>query len=312
LEIQGNLLVVSAERCVRCALCAGVCPVGAIQVPEMSEDAYRELIRAIQGSTKRTLVITCDEDVPNNSEIHVQRVPAIGVMGVRQLAAAAGSSIGATIVYCPDGLCVGKEHVRQLVDLISSIMKASPPQVYYLEGREAAAEIERIHNSAKRCDSTFELAADPWQNYIKALEKISPEGGEASGLGITELEIAESCTLCNACVDRCPHKALAIEAGELLFNSRNCTGCGYCGQICPEHSVTLLAKQGPIEFLERTVYKDEMVKCSRCNTPYASAKMLRKVSAALETDGMTPICPACREKGIYEKLLGKISAKVMN
>jgi ferredoxin len=278
----------------------------------MSEDAYRELLGADQDSIRKTLVITCDEAVPNNSEIHVQYVPAIGVMGVRQLAMAASTSIGATIVYCPDGLCVGKEHVRQSVDLIYSIMKASPPQVYYLEGREAAAEIERIHNSAARRDSTFELTTNPWQNYVNALEKISTEGAQATGLGITDLQIAESCTLCNACVDRCPHKALAIEAGELIFNSRNCTGCGYCEQICPEHSVTLLPRGGPIEFLERTVYKDEMVKCSKCNTPYASAKMLRKVSAALEADKMTPICPACREKGMYEKLLSKMSARAMN
>jgi ferredoxin len=105
---------------------------------------------------------------------------------------------------------------------------------------------------------------------------------------------------------------LAIEAGELIFNSRDCTGCGYCEQICPEHSVTLLAREGPIEFLERRVYKDEMVKCSKCNVPYASAKMLRKVSAVLEADLMTPICPSCREKGMYEKLLSKMSAKVIN
>jgi ferredoxin len=278
----------------------------------MSEDAYRELLGANQDSIK-TLVITCDEEaVPNNSEIHVQHVPAIGLMGVRQLAMAASTWIGATIVYCPDGLCVGKEHVRQSVELISLIMKASPPQVYYLEGREAAAEIERIHNSVERGDSTFQLTTSPWQNYANALEKISTEGAQATDLGITDLQIAESCTLCNACVDRCPHKALAIEAGELIFNSRNCTGCGYCEQICPEHSVTLLAREGLIEFLERTVYEEEMVKCSKCNTPYTSAKMLRKVSAALEADGMTPICPSCREKGTYEKLLSKMSARVMN
>jgi ferredoxin len=273
------------------------------------------MLSAVQASSspKKTLVIACDkEKVPKDSGIDVEHVPEIGVVGVRQLAMAANTSVGAIIVYCPDGLCLGKQHVKRAVNLISSITKASPPLVHYLEGGEGAAEIERIHNSAKRRHGAFELTASPWKNYVSALENISAEGAQATGLGITDVQIAESCTLCNACVDRCPHKALAIEGGELIFNSRDCTGCGYCEQICPEHSITLLARDGPIEFAERTVYRDEMVRCSKCNAPYASAKMLRKVCAALEPDRMNPICPGCREKGMYEKLFGKASANIVN
>jgi ferredoxin len=281
----------------------------------MSEDSYRELLSSIQDSSppKKTLVITCDkEETPKNSSIEVRHVPEIGVMGVRQLAMAASASIGAAIVYCPGGLCIGKEHVKQAVDLISSLTKASPPRVYYLEGREGAADIERIHNSAERRDGAFEFTASPWKNYVNAVEDISAEGAQATGLGITDVQIAESCTLCYACVDRCPHKALAIEAGELVFNSRDCTGCGYCEQMCPEHSIALLPKDGSVDFAERSVYRDEMVKCSKCDSPYASAKMLRKVSAALEADRIMPVCPSCREKGVYERLFGKESAKVLN
>jgi ferredoxin len=268
------------------------------------------LLEAVQKSRgeKKTLVITCDENsVPKNPGIEVKQVSEIGVIGLRQLAMAASTSISATIVYCLDGLCVSKEHVKRAVNLIAGITKVNPPFAYYLEGREGAGEIERIHNTSPTRESSFELAAGPWKSYVNAIEHISYERAPAAGLGFTDVRIAESCTLCNACVDRCPHKALGIEEGELIFNSRECTGCGYCEQICPEHSITLLARDGSIQFAERPVYRDEMVRCSKCDAPYASAKMLRKVTAALEANKVTPLCPRCKEEAIYEKLYGKPS-----
>ena len=313
LEILENSPVVSKEHCIRCGLCAGVCAVAAIQVPEMSENAYRGLLGAIQSlpAPRKTLVITCNEEkTPKASWMDVEQVPGIGVMGVRQLAMAASTSIDATIVYCPDGLCVGKEHAKRAVHLISSI--TSPSSVHYLEGTEGAPQIEQIHNSPHKRKVAVESTANAWKSYVTAIENISAEGSQATGLGITDMQIDDSCTLCNACVDKCPHAALGIQEGELIFDSRECTGCGYCQQICPEHAINLLERGGSTEFAAKPVYKDEMVKCSKCNAPYASAKMIRKVAAAVQLNGMTLLCPTCKESGMYEALLGKASANVAN
>jgi ferredoxin len=134
-------------------------------------------------------------------------------------------------------------------------------------------------------------------------------GRSANGLGVTDIHVAESCTLCGACVDKCPHKALAIREGNLLFYAANCTGCGYCEEICPERSITLSEAVGLNDLGDKSVYQDEMVKCSTCGTPYASAKMICKISAILPNDKSSGSCPACREKGAYQELLSNLTPK---
>jgi len=128
---------------------------------------------------------------------------------------------------------------------------------------------------------------------------------QPAGQGTTDMQIADSCTLCNACVDSCVHEALRIEEGELFFVSGKCTGCGDCRQICPEQSITLLEKEKEMELAEKSVYKDVMVRCSKCNTPYASAKMVRKISATLGFGEMMPKCPNCKGLDMYEALFAK-------
>lgn len=96
----------------------------------------------------------------------------------------------------------------------------------------------------------------------------------------------------------------------MIFNARNCTGCGDCRQICPEQAISLLEMDDPIEFTEKMVYRDEMVSCSKCNTAYASAKMIRKVAAALQINERIPMCPTCRGMGMYDALFSKTWPKV--
>lgn len=132
---------------------------------------------------------------------------------------------------------------------------------------------------------------------------VSTGRAQTGAPGRTDMVVADSCTLCNACVESCPQHALAIHEGELLFESNECTGCGDCAHICPERSITLFEMKKPTGLPLKLVHKDEMIKCTRCNTPYVSSKMLRKITATLheDTDG-TRLCPNCRQTEIYGNL----------
>jgi uncharacterized protein with PIN domain len=62
---------------------------------------------------------------------------------------------------------------------------------------------------------------------------------------------------------------------------------------------------GPINLAARTVYRDEMMRCAKCNTPYVSAKMFKKVSETLQSGETTlRLCQSCKQKETYEKILG--------
>jgi Fe-S-cluster-containing hydrogenase component 2 len=308
LKIEAQSVVVSSELCIRCGLFAGICPVAAIQVPGFSEDAYRGLLAAIQSSPAptKTLVITCDEQcIRQRSLMDIEQVPGIGLMGVRQLAMAVDSSISETIVYCPDGLCAGKENAKRAANLISSLVNEATPVVSYVEGKDGETRIDRIHNSARKREGKLGQTTSPWRDYVNSIKSVSANGLRATGLGFTDIQVADSCTLCNACAESCPHHVLSIEDGELAFREAECTGCGYCEQICPEHSITLTEMDGPTMLITRTVYKDRMINCAKCNTPFVSTKMLSKVSQTLQADESTMrLCPSCRQAQIYETIFG--------
>ena len=307
LKIENNSLTVSNESCIRCGLCAGVCPVAAIQIPRLSEDAYQGLLNAMKHSSAPTkaLVITCDESrITPRPWMDIEEVPGIGVMGVRQIATAA-ASVDVLIVHCADGQCTAKENARHALNLISSVAGKDGPILAYMEGNVDFTQLDTIFKSAQSRNKASIAIESPWKNYVNSLNALSKGQPEAVGLGLTNMIVSESCTLCNACVESCPHQALAIQHENLDFTSEECTGCGLCAKICPEHSITLSQMNGPIALTTKTVYRDEMIECTRCNTPYVSVKMFKKVSAMLPgNEEVIKLCPKCRQTEIYEKIFG--------
>jgi Fe-S-cluster-containing hydrogenase component 2 len=306
LKIENDSVTVSSEDCIRCGLCAGVCPVAAIQIPQFSENAYHGLLTATQSSSAPTkvLVITCDEQsVTARPWVDVEEVPGIGVIGVRQLALAANSSIDAVLVHCADGLCAAKANAKRAANQISSISGEDGPIVAYIEGKLDTEKINEIHKSARVCDTSFSPTGSAWKDYVKSLKSISRKQAQARGLNLTTMGVSDSCTLCYGCVESCPHRALAIHQDRLDFTSEECTGCGFCAKICPEQSISLSRMDGPIMLSTRTVYKDEMIQCTRCKTPYISMKMFKKVSGKIPgNEDVIRLCPKCRQTEIYEKL----------
>jgi Fe-S-cluster-containing hydrogenase component 2 len=307
LKIENNSIIVADEYCIRCGLCAGICPVAAIEIPQLTEDAYQGLVNAIKFSSAptRTLVITCNERcVPRRPWMDIEEVPGIGIMGVRQIATAA-ASVDVLIVHCADGKCAAKENIKHALTLISSLSGKDGPTLRYLEGNLDSAILESPIKSPRPRKNKSDTKETPWKDYVNSIRTLSSNLSLATDLGLTSMTIAESCTLCNACVESCPHQALAIQNENLNFTSEACTGCGFCAEICPENSITLSKMSGPIELTPKTVYRDEMIKCVRCHIPFVSAKMMKKVSGIIpESADVITLCPKCKQDEIYQRIYG--------
>jgi ferredoxin len=62
--------------------------------------------------------------------------------------------------------------------------------------------------------------------------------------------VAEACTLCGRCAERCPFGALEIREGddgddELVLTASECRGCGLCATGCPEGAITMETRALP-------------------------------------------------------------------
>jgi Pyruvate/2-oxoacid:ferredoxin oxidoreductase delta subunit len=53
---------------------------------------------------------------------------------------------------------------------------------------------------------------------------------------------ADTCTMCNVCVDACPMDAIQADSGDVVVvNKNNCIGCGVCAHLCPADAISLVA-----------------------------------------------------------------------
>ena len=101
---------------------------------------------------------------------------------------------------------------------------------------------------------------------------------------------AEGCTLCLACVNACPAKALRDnpDAPELRFQESNCIQCGLCKATCPESVITLSPR---IDFkaigAQANILKqEEPFHCVRCEKPFGVSSSIEKMIEKLSEHSM--------------------------
>jgi aryl-alcohol dehydrogenase-like predicted oxidoreductase len=54
------------------------------------------------------------------------------------------------------------------------------------------------------------------------------------------LHIADWCTGCGRCIEKCASKALSIKDGRALCKHAKCVLCGYCGAACPDFCIKVV------------------------------------------------------------------------
>jgi len=107
---------------------------------------------------------------------------------------------------------------------------------------------------------------------------------EASPFGTVSIDTA--CTMCMACVEACPSKALSAGGGspKIEFTESRCHQCGVCKDICPEKAMRLqprlLCDRERVE-TPALLREVEAARCIECGAPFASQAMVSRIRTNL-------------------------------
>ena len=136
-----------------------------------------------------------------------------------------------------------------------------------------------------------------------------PEGAPFGGV-----TVKTHCTLCTACAGVCPTSALSITgaASELRFEESACIQCQQCSNVCPENAIELFPRMiasSADDAAGQLLHAEESFACIGCGRPFASAGMVRKLTASLGQHWMyrkekekrlLKMCRECRIKALFQ------------
>ena len=151
----------------------------------------------------------------------------------------------------------------------------------------------------------------------------SPSTALPSGSPFGTLEVdTASCTLCMACPSVCPARALSAggEVPALRFVEWNCVQCGLCEKACPEGSIRRVPRflyDADARLQTRVMNEDRPFQCIRCGKPFATAKIIERMTDKLSAHWMfqkpeavlrLKMCEDCRVKDMFKDGGGLLDA----
>ncbi|WP_295748083.1 4Fe-4S binding protein [Undibacterium sp.] len=149
--------------------------------------------------------------------------------------------------------------------------------------------VAALFNVAAEKRGTLDFALEHLYKHapVKAEEIALPRG---RGAMYGEVRInKDACTLCMSCVGACPSSALMDNANapQLRFIERNCVQCGLCEQTCPENAIQLLPRLllADVASEARVLNEAKAFHCIKCQTPFATAKMMETMLLKLAGHG---------------------------
>ena len=133
-----------------------------------------------------------------------------------------------------------------------------------------------------------------------------------SPFGTIEVDTG-SCTLCMACPSVCPARALSAggDLPALRFVEWNCVQCGLCETACPEGSIRRVPRflyDADARLETRVLNEDRAFQCIRCGKPFATAKIIERMTDKLSAHWMfqkpeavlrLQMCENCRVKDMF-------------
>ncbi|AFZ71666.1 4Fe-4S dicluster domain-containing protein [Natronobacterium gregoryi] len=326
---------IDAEACTDCGACLGVCPTEALLSPRGTDlgaigDATRSALETAQSDgsslpfvggdsdpvviafTSETVLPALVEATATAEEPPTVPVPVTAASRVPASMLCATVAAGASGVALVGDPRAPSEPLEEAVDdarqLLEALVDDAPVQG--VATTEPSAIVEALEAVAR--DDPLVDDADSIRAHAQTSMALSGTAADsladgrqtqvtAPSMGSVTVA-ADDCTLCHACERLCPTEAF-VQPDEttLTFDPSVCTGCRIC-DACPEDAIEVDDQiTVPLGERETVVEADDIVCCTECGEPFASAAVLENVRSELEGSGETvdeslELCQKCRRK----------------
>jgi ferredoxin len=279
-------LRVDPQSCSSCGACSAVCPTGALASGSRAEALRRSFaLAAGHGDKDATLACRFVASEALAGEQAVAVLPCLGGLSAADLIAAAAVGVATVTLVC--GTCetcsdrsagalveAAVEVAQETLAIVGSgltIVSHETPSCaavtsatsaslsrrdlfsFMVRGaRRTAAEglgperrgVADLHAQARPPARHQQLLVDLRKLGAGCRER---EAAIPSAFRPRALAVGERCNGCGLCARYCPHGALALRDGSLLFDRFLCTGCGLCGEACPSDALTVSPNTTPLE-----------------------------------------------------------------
>lgn len=339
----GDLVAVDPYLCQGAGTCTSVCPSGAMTyaypAPRDQIARIKHMLKAYQEAGGSTPVLVFHDEEGGHErlreiapELPAQALPLavseIGAVGMEVWLAALAYGASQVVLLDTDAVPPSVRaamhgqlvYARQLLDA----MGLDGTRLVWLGTAPGASEaLATPRAPAVTQPARFDTFNEKRASLRLALDHLyanAPEQPEqvalAQGAPFGEVIVdRQACTLCMACSQVCPTRALtdAGDKPQFSFTEDLCVQCGLCAKACPEDAITLEARfvfDWEVRRKPRVLNEEEPFCCISCGKPFATQSVIGRMVDKLQGHHMfqseeavqrLKMCGDCRVVNLFAK-----------
>jgi len=349
---EGVKMVFSDVGCQGCGLCTALCP---LSVPHLrdypNELLYAQIEALLSGDLEpKVLLFACTDHIETLNVIGRKKiqypavlplfVPCIDLVSEAVILTAFDLGADGVILWgCEESHHEQIESMVHFAQMALSAFNLGERVLLMNHGQVDAQDLATtVTNFVKRLSPsplrkkklvTVDFAKPKRDILLEVIQdlyiktKVHPQlKEENTPFPFAEVAINARCTLCNACVNLCPSKALWKNVNTIDFCYGRCIACGLCEQACPEDALKLrrvLDFSQLIEQRSKKLIEVELVACAECGKLFMPRSAFERMSSLIKEGGegelsieerleLLSYCEKCRPVKAIEVSLKKVES----
>lgn len=317
---------IDPAACTECGACVAACPTGSLQSASCADQQWQGTVaETADDPAAAPITVSCalDQEAPRRVGTRVE-VACLGELGWSPLAALAVNGLVDQVqLVCADRSCPRRPAAARAEDRWQRIRELVEPSTPDGSSGETTAGVgpdrrptpaSPVSNRAWRWPAT--IGALRGATRSTPVEILRRPADPPLGYRVrVEPTAAETCTLCEGCVNVCPTRALHVDKDprttlrRLRWDAARCIGCDACVPACgthvlrvePDRSATALWADEPL-----TLFEDEVLRCAGCGIPLESAAFVMHITTTLRARGFGDdelghllYCQVCKDRQLF-------------